>query len=143
MSRKILSALAGLVGLAVLAPAASAADFFAFGRHDDEGTRVWKPYVVEKNCAEDFYHCTVRMDYAPSERAMVVRPGSYWYQKPFKVYRYGDFRHHHKHRHAYRHGVSAHVAWCSGRYRSYDPATDTFLGKGHTRRTCNSPYDGR
>ena len=143
MSRKILSALAGLLGLAALAPAATAADFFAFGRPDDEGTRVWKPYVVEKNCTDGFYHCTVRMDYAPFERSMVVRPGSYWYQKPFKVYRYGDFKHHGKHRHAARHGVSAHVAWCSGRYRSYDPASDTFIGKGHKRYTCDSPYDRR
>ena len=55
--------------------------------------------MIEKNCVEDFSRCKVRMDYAPFERAMVVKPGSYWYQKPFKVYRYGDFKHRHKHRH--------------------------------------------
>ena len=55
--------------------------------------------MIEKNCVDDFYHCKVRMDYAPFQRAMVVRPGSYWYQKPFKVYRYGDFKHDHRHHH--------------------------------------------
>jgi hypothetical protein len=128
------------MGLAGFAQAAAAADFFAFGRHDD-GSRIWKPYVIEKNCVEDFYHCKVRMDYAPFQRSMVVKPGSYWYQKPFKIYRYGDFKH--RHRHAHYHSGSRHAAWCSGRYRSYDPATDTFLGKGHNRYRCDSPYDGR
>ena len=138
MSRKMLSILAGLLGLVVLAPMASAADFFTFGREDDDAIRVWKPYVVEKNCVEDFYHCKVRMDYAPFERSMVVKPGNYWYQKPFKVYRYGDF----KPRHAHSAHASRHVAWCSDRYRTYDPATDTFIGKGHRQYRCNSPYDG-
>jgi hypothetical protein len=142
MLRKILPALTGLLCLAVLAPAASAADFFAFGRKDDHSIRVWKPYVIEKNCVEDFYRCKVRMDYAPHQRAMVVKPGSYWYQKPFKVYRYGDFKHRHKHRHA-SYSSSRHVAWCSDRYRTYDPATDMFVGKGHRHYRCNSPYDGR
>lgn len=142
MLRKILPALTGLMCLAALAPSASAADFFAFGRYDDDAIRVWKPYVIEKNCVDDFYHCKVRMDYAPHQRAMVVRPGSYWYQKPFKVYRYGDFKHRHKHRHA-AHSSSRHVAWCSDRYRTYDPATDMFVGKGHKHYRCNSPYDGR
>jgi hypothetical protein len=142
MFRKILPLLVALMGLAGLAPAASASDFFAFGRPDD-GTRVWKPYVIEKNCTDDYYHCRVRMDYAPHQRAMVVRPGSYWYQKPFQIYRYGDFEHNHHHRHAYKHGVSRHVAWCEGRYRSYNPATDTFTGKSGRHYRCNSPYDGR
>ena len=137
MLRKILPGLLGLLCLATLVPAASAADFFAFGREDDDAIRVWKPYVIEKNCVEDFYHCKVRMDYAPFERAMVVRPGSYWYQKPFKVYRYGDFKHRHHHH------ASRHLAWCSDRYRSYDPSSDTFLGKGHKRYHCDSPYDQR
>ena len=141
MLRNILPVLAGLLGLLAVAPAASAADFFAFGRHDD-GSRIWKPYVIEKNCVEDFYRCKVRMDYAPFERSMVVKPGNYWYQKPFKVYRYGDFKHRHGYRHHHTHRVSAHVAWCSGRYRSYDPASDTFVGNSHNRYRCNSPYDG-
>jgi hypothetical protein len=158
MLRKVLPLAAFIVGLAALGPMAQAADFFAFGRHDDDSMRIWKPYVIEKNCVEGFHHCKVRMDYDPLQRPMVVRPGSYWYQKPFEIYRYGDFKghphhahwhykhHHHRHhRHAYRlhlHG-SKHVAWCSAHYRSYDPATDTFLGKGHKRYRCDSPYDGR
>ena len=100
MSRKILPVLAGLVGLAVVAPQASAADIFTFGHPDDGTIRIWKPYVVEKNCEDGFYRCTARMSYAPSERAMVVRPGSYWYQTPFQVYRDGDFKHGHGHHHA-------------------------------------------
>ncbi len=148
MMRKMLAVVMGLVGLSVLAPAALAADFFAFGRHDDHSIRVWKPYVIEKNCVDEFDRCKVRMDYAPHERAMVVRPGSYWYQKPFKVHRYGDFKHHHRHGHHHKHRHHAghssnHVAWCSGRYRSYDPATDTFVGKGNRHYRCNSPYDRR
>ncbi len=158
MMRKILPVFVGLIGLAMIAPAASAAGAVllegvckrivfaqrvrqpAFGRKDDHSIRVWKPYVIEKNCVESFDHCKVRMDYAPHQRAMVVRPGSYWYQKPFKVYRYGDFKH--RHRHAAAHS-SRHVAWCSHRYRTYDPATDTFVGKGYRHYRCNSPYDGR
>ena len=65
MLRKMLAVVMGLLGLSVLAPAALAADFFAYGRHDDHSIRIWKPYVIEKNCVEDFYHCKVRMDYAP------------------------------------------------------------------------------
>ena len=124
---------------------ASAADFFTFGRHDDDAVRVWKPYVVEKNCVDDFYRCKVRMDYAPFERSMVVKPGNYWYQKPFKVYRYGDFEHgdHHHHHHAYNHSGSRHVAWCSDRYRTYNPETDTYVGKGYRHYRCDSPYDAR
>ena len=140
MLRKIIPVLTALAGLAMLAPTASAADFFAFGRHDD-GSRIWKPYVIEKNCTHGFNGCSVRMDYAPHQRAMVVRPGSYWYQKPFQIYRYGDFKHGHKHRHAASH-ASRHVSWCSERYRTYDPATDTFIGKGNRHYRCNSPYDG-
>jgi hypothetical protein len=35
---------------------------------------------------------------------------------------------------------SAHVHWCLNRYRSYDPASDTFLGYDGYRHRCNSPY---
>lgn len=37
-------------------------------------------------------------------------------------------------------GGSAHVDWCLNRYRSYDPASDTFLGYDGYRHRCNSPY---
>jgi hypothetical protein len=141
MSRKTLPVLAALLGLAAFAPAAPAGDIFTFGRHDDDAVRVWKPYVIEKNCEEGYARCTVRMDYAPHERAMVVRPGSYWYQKPFQVYRYGDFKHRHGHKHV--RSASAHVAWCSDHYRSYDAASDTYMGNSRVRHRCDSPYDGR
>lgn len=35
---------------------------------------------------------------------------------------------------------SAHVTWCSQRYRSYNPATDTFTGYDGRQYRCNSPY---
>lgn len=37
-------------------------------------------------------------------------------------------------------GYSAHVAWCMERYRSYDPASDSFLGYDGLRHRCNSPF---
>ena len=132
MFRKIVTPLAGLLGLAVLSSGALASD--AYGS-DQDGIKIWKPYVIEKTCANGLYDCKVRMDYAPYQRAMTARPGSYWYQTPFMVYRYGDFRP----QGAQHAGAAAHEAWCSAHYRSYDPATDTFLGKGNKRYRCVSP----
>jgi hypothetical protein len=37
-------------------------------------------------------------------------------------------------------GYSTHVAWCMERYRSYDPASDSFLGYDGLRHRCNSPF---
>ena len=138
MFRKILTPLLGLLGLAALSSGALASD--AYGS-DGDGVKIWKPYVIEKNCADGRYECRTRMDYAPFQRAMVVRPGSYWYQKPYQKYRYYDHKH-------WLHASTAdadsrHVEWCSARYRTYDPATDMFVGKGHRHYRCGSPYDGR
>ena len=36
-----------------------------------------------------------------------------------------------------------HVRWCKARYKTYNPNTDTFIGKGKKKYRCNSPYDGR
>lgn len=130
MLQKLLAALAGLVCVLAVSPAAMASD--AYGNADPGRIKIWKPYVIEKNCADGRYDCKVRMDYAPRQRAMVVRPGSYWYQKPFLVYRYGDFR---------NGRTSSHKAWCRARYRSYDPASDTFMGYDMNRHRCNSPHD--
>lgn len=33
-----------------------------------------------------------------------------------------------------------HVEWCLNRYRSYDPASDTFMGYDGYRHRCNSPF---
>jgi BA14K-like protein len=38
---------------------------------------------------------------------------------------------------------SAHVRWCSERYRSYNPRTNTWVGNSGRVYQCNSPYDGR
>lgn len=132
MFRKILTPLLGLLGLAALSTGALASD--AYGS-DTDGVKIWKPYVIEKNCADGLYECRSRMDYAPFQRAMVTRYGSYWYQKPFLVYRYGDFR---TQPARWQQG-SAHEAWCSARYRTYDPATDTYVGRGYKRIRCVSP----
>lgn len=139
MFRTIFATAAGLLGLVALSAAALASD--PYGSNDDGYIKVWKPYVIEKNCVDRFYNCKARMDYAPFQRAMVARSGSYWYQKPYLVYRYGDFK---PRRAAWaHHRKSDHVAWCSARYRTYDPVTDLYKGKGYRLYHCNSPYDAR
>jgi hypothetical protein len=37
-------------------------------------------------------------------------------------------------------GFSSHVAWCQQHYRSYNAATDTFLGYDGHYHYCVSPY---
>jgi hypothetical protein len=36
--------------------------------------------------------------------------------------------------------AEAHVAWCAARYRSYNPATDTFVGFDGFAHRCAAPY---
>jgi len=36
---------------------------------------------------------------------------------------------------------SAHVEWCLNQYRSYDLASDTFMGFDGFRHRCNSPFN--
>jgi hypothetical protein len=38
-------------------------------------------------------------------------------------------------------GLSRHDRWCLNRYRSYDPASNTFQPYHGPRRYCNSPYN--
>ena len=133
MSRTALPVLAALVALAAMPVAAAAADLDRDG--PPGAIKIWKPYVIEKNCVEDFNYCRVRMDYAPFQHATLAKPGSYWYQKPFQHYHYYD--------HLHDTVSTSHEAWCSERYRTYDPASDTYVGKGMKRYRCNSPYDGR
>jgi hypothetical protein len=35
---------------------------------------------------------------------------------------------------------SRHVEWCSARYRTYDPASDTYVPRAGVRARCVSPY---
>jgi hypothetical protein len=35
---------------------------------------------------------------------------------------------------------AAHVQWCMNRYRTYDPATDTYIPRVGQRARCSSPY---
>lgn len=118
--RKIMR-MAAAIAVLVL-PAATAASAH------DHGYHRWHPYVIEKACDENFEHCKVRLDYAPGQHAGLAGPGSYWYQYPHQ---------HHRH----WKGHSRHMAWCLGRYRTYDPHSNTFIGKGHRLFQCNSPYD--
>ena len=37
-------------------------------------------------------------------------------------------------------GGGGHVEWCTDRYRSYDPRSNTFMGYDGYRHQCNSPY---
>ncbi len=39
-----------------------------------------------------------------------------------------------------RRGYNAHVNWCLGRYRSYNPATNLFVSYGGVYKVCRSPY---
>jgi hypothetical protein len=38
------------------------------------------------------------------------------------------------------HLPAAHVQWCINRYRTYDPATDTYVPRIGVRARCRSPY---
>jgi hypothetical protein len=69
------TALAGLVALLIAPSTALAAD---------SGSNVApaEPYAIEKVCSDGKYGCTVRMIYPTGTSAMVVHPGSYWYEKP-------------------------------------------------------------
>jgi hypothetical protein len=118
MFRKI-ATLALALALAGFFPALRA---YAHGEH----LHVHRPYVIEMNCDDNFEHCQPRMSYAPGQHAGLAGPGSYWYQYPHQ------FRGHHRH--------DRHVAWCADRYRTYDPHTDTFIGRGYKRYRCVSPY---
>lgn len=39
-----------------------------------------------------------------------------------------------------RHAGNRHVTWCLNHYKSYNPATDRFLGYDGIYHRCNSPY---
>lgn len=89
--------------------------------------RIYRPYYIEKLCDDDLLNCSARMVYAPGENPGLARHGSYWYPRAARHVRVVN---------------EDHITWCLGRYRTYDPDTDTFIGKGHRHYRCNSPYDG-
>lgn len=90
---------------------------------------ITRPYVIEKTCDDDYGNCQARMRYAPGENPGLAGPGSYWYPIGY-------------HRHHARRSYRKHVRWCHSHYRTYDPGTDLFVGKGYRHYRCNSPYDG-
>jgi hypothetical protein len=44
------------------------------------------------------------------------------------------------HSYGYSGGRTAHVQWCYNRFRSYNAATDSYLGYDGRYHRCNSPY---
>jgi hypothetical protein len=40
----------------------------------------------------------------------------------------------------YYSGPQSHVAWCESRYRTYNPATDTYFVRPGVPAVCHSPY---
>ncbi len=38
-------------------------------------------------------------------------------------------------------GPRSHVAWCEWRYKTYNPATDTYYARPGVPAYCHSPYD--
>jgi hypothetical protein len=55
--------------------------------------------------------------------------GGYWYNNPWWFYSVPR-----------RHYGNRHIEWCLGRYRSYNPRTDMYLGYDGRYHYCRSPY---
>ena len=89
--------------------------------------RLHRPYVIEKTCDDDYTNCRARMLYAPGQNPGLAGYGSYWFPRAARYVRVSSDRH---------------VAWCLSRYRTYDPHTDTYIGKRQRAHRCNSPYGG-
>jgi hypothetical protein len=88
-----------------------------------------RPYAIVTTCDDDNLNCESRMDYTPGEHSGLAGVGSYWYQLPSESYLGEGY------------AGNRHVEWCTNRYRTYDPGSDTFVGNGYKRYRCNSPYD--
>ena len=87
----------------------------------------YRPYAIEKTCDDNLMNCRVRMRYAPGQNPGLAGYGSYWYQRATRYVRVIS---------------DTHIAWCLSRYKTYDPYSNTFIGKGHRLYRCNSPYGG-
>jgi hypothetical protein len=106
-----------MLGMTAAVPAAA---------HDAQFQRL-RPYAIEKDCNQRNLDCKARMRYAPGENPGLAGSGSYWFAQALGYVRVTSDRH---------------VHWCLANYRTYDPGTDTFIGKRHRAYRCNSPYDG-
>jgi BA14K-like protein len=118
MFRKLASVCLSIAPLTLMALPAAA--------HDYE-FRSYRPYVIEKTCDDDYTNCMARMVYAPGQNPGLAGYGSYWFQRATRAVRVVN---------------ETHVAWCLSHYKTYDPRSNTFIGKGFRSYRCNSPYDG-
>ncbi len=86
-------------------------------------------------------HCRRRCGrYKHRRKHYVHYYGGYWYSWPWwsislavPVYAYSYDRYHED---------DLHTAYCLGRYKSYDPYSDTYVAYSGTVRRCRSPYSG-
>ncbi len=63
MLKSLCSIAAGLAALLVAAAPAAA------HRSDEDHFHVWRPYVIVKDCDDEFRNCKARMEYAPGQHA--------------------------------------------------------------------------
>ena len=93
----------------------------------DGAVKIRRPYVIEKSCDYDNTDCTARMLYAPGQNPGLAGYGSYWFPRAARYVRVWN---------------EDHVNWCYAHYKTYDPHSNTFIGKRYRHYRCNSPYDG-
>ena len=81
--------------------------------------------------------------------ALVQQAGTRYYRRYDRPYYGGYERRYYRPRYYrpryerpryYGGGRSAHVRWCSNRYRTYDPYTNRYHAGGGVYRMCYSPY---
>lgn len=70
-----------------------------------------------------------RVYYAPAPPPVVYYPAPAYYPPPPPPPVYYD-----------RSWTEAHIEWCLDRYRSYNPATNTFTGYDGFQHECRGPY---
>ena len=76
--------------------------------------------------------------YRPYQRPYYNGPYNRPYYPPYRTY-YREYDSPYYAPPAYR-AASPHVTWCVNRYRTYNPATDSYHAGGGVYRVCLSPY---
>ena len=75
------------------------------------------------------WRCGYRRGYWRPRARIWVRPRIYVTPRVYVAPRY-----------VVRTGYNRHVRWCLNRYRSYEPASNTFVDYDGNVRRCNSPF---